>query len=157
VIPLASVGCYVPSGRYPLPSTLLMTVIPARSPVSAALLLSRPIRKGNPCRRVPAGITEFYRIGGAHAIAALAYGLPAFPVSTKSPARQRLGHSSQETRRLRLRHRHAGRPTEIVVTSEAGDPTWIAADLVAQAEHDPDAIAIFITTQPLLANPSLLK
>jgi histidinol dehydrogenase len=98
------------------------------------------------------GITEFYRLGGAHAIAALAYGTPSVPSVAKIvgpgnlfvTAAKRLVAFDCSIDML------AG-PTEIVVTSELGSPADIASDLVAQAEHDPEALAIFITTRTDLA------
>ena len=98
------------------------------------------------------GITEFYRVGGAHAIAALAYGTATIarvdkivgPGSLYVTAAKRLVAFDCAIDML------AG-PTEIVVTSERGDAAEIAADIVAQAEHDPEAVAIFVTTQNGLA------
>jgi histidinol dehydrogenase len=153
VVPLASAGCYVPSGRYPLPSTLLMTVIPAQVAGVERIVVVSP----HPVRETLAaaamlGVTEFYHLGGAHAIAALAYGTESLrrvdkivgPGNAWVTAAKKLVAFDCAIDML------AG-PTEIVVTSESGDPAAIAADLVAQAEHDPDAIAILITTRADLA------
>ena len=153
VLPLASAGCYVPSGRYPLPSTLLMTVIPAQVAGVERIVVVSP----HPAREVLAaaamlGVTEFYRIGGAQAIAALAYGTEtiarvdkiAGPGNAWVTAAKKLVAFDCAIDML------AG-PTEIVVTSEIGNPRAIAADLVAQAEHDPDALAVLITTRVDLA------
>lgn len=153
VRPLNSVGCYVPSGRHPLPSTLLMTTIPAQVAGVPRIVVVSP----NPATEALAaahllGITEFYRVGGAHAIAALAYGTATIrrvdkivgPGNLYVTAAKRLVAFDCAIDML------AG-PTEIVVTSERGRPADIAADLVAQAEHDPEALAIFITTKPDLA------
>jgi histidinol dehydrogenase len=153
VRPLASVGCYVPSGRHPLPSTLLMTVIPAQVAGVARIAVVSP--KPAPETLAAAhllGITEFYRLGGAHAVAALAYGTACIPSVTKIvgpgslyvTAAKRLVAFDCAIDML------AG-PTEIAVTSERGNATDIASDLVAQAEHDPEALAIFITTRADLA------
>jgi histidinol dehydrogenase len=153
VRPLCSVGCYVPSGRHPLPSTLLMTAIPARVAGVARIVAVSP--KPAPETLAAAhllGITEFYRVGGAHAIAALAYGTKSIqrvdkivgPGNLYVTAAKRLVAFDCAIDML------AG-PTEIVVTSERGDPSYIASDLVAQAEHDPEAVAIFITTREVLA------
>jgi histidinol dehydrogenase len=153
VRPLMSAGCYVPSGRHPLPSTLLMTAIPAQVAGVARVVVVSP----KPALETLAaahllGITEFYRIGGAHAIAALAYGTASLsrvdkivgPGSLYVTAAKRLVAFDCAIDML------AG-PTEIVVTSERGNAGDIAADLVAQAEHDPEALAIFITTRADLA------
>ena len=154
VRPLGSVGCYVPSGRYPLPSTMLMTVIPAQVAGVRRIVAVSP----KPAPETVAvagflGITEFYRIGGAQAIAALAYGTESIesvdkivgPGNAYVTAAKKLVSFDCAIDML------AG-PTEIVVTSERGDPEGIAADLVAQAEHDPDAVAVFITTNSALAD-----
>ncbi|MGB8259116.1 MAG: histidinol dehydrogenase [Terracidiphilus sp.] len=153
VRPLGSVGCYVPSGRHPLPSTLLMTAIPAQVAGVARIVAVSP--KPAPETLAAAhmlGITEFYRLGGAHAVAALAYGTVtiarvdkiAGPGNLYVTAAKRMVAFDCAIDML------AG-PTEIVVTSESGNPEEIAADLVAQAEHDPEALAVFITTRTELA------
>jgi len=154
VRPLDAVGCYVPGGRYPLPSTLLMTVIPAQVAGVQRIVVASP----NPAPEILAaaamlGITEFYRVGGAQAIAALAYG-----TQTISPVDKIVGPGNAYVTAAKKLVAFdcaidmlAG-PTEIVVTSENGNPEWIAADLVAQAEHDPDAVAIFVTTSATMAS-----
>jgi histidinol dehydrogenase len=153
VRPLGSVGCYVPSGRHPLPSTLLMTAIPAQVASVARIVAVSP--KPAPETLAAAhllGITEFYRLGGAHAIAALAYGTASLkrvdkivgPGNLYVTAAKRLVAFDCAIDML------AG-PTEIVVTSENGSAADIASDMVAQAEHDPEALAIFITTRADLA------
>ena len=153
VIPLASVGCYVPSGRYPLPSTLLMTVIPAQvAGVERIAVVSPHPAKETLAAAFLLGITEFYRVGGAHAIAALAYGTAKIPRVDKivGPGNAWVTAAKKLVAFDCAIDMLAG-PTEIVVTSETGDPASIAADLVAQAEHDPDAVAVFITTRAPLA------
>jgi histidinol dehydrogenase len=153
VRPLGSVGCYVPSGRHPLPSTLLMTAIPAQAAGVERIVAVSP----KPAQETLAaahllGIREFYRVGGAHAVAALAYGTENIarvdkivgPGSLFVTAAKRLVSFDCSIDML------AG-PTEIVVTSERGNVADIASDLVAQAEHDPEALAIFITTREALA------
>jgi histidinol dehydrogenase len=154
VRPLGSVGCYVPGGRYPLPSTLLMTATPAEvAGVSRIVVCSpKPVRETLAAAYL-AGVTEFYRIGGAQAIAALAYG-----TSTIAPVDKIVGPGNLfVTAAKTLVSNHCGidmpaGPTEIVVTSERGYPRGIAADLVAQAEHDPETLAILITSNEKLAN-----
>jgi histidinol dehydrogenase len=153
VRPLGSVGCYVPSGRHPLPSTLLMTAIPAQVAGVERIVVVSP----KPAAETLAaahllGITEFYRLGGAHAVAALAYGTATLPSVDKIVGPGNLYVTA--TKRLVAFDcaidMLAG-PTEIVVTSEGGRAEDIAADLVAQAEHDPEALAIFVTTREELA------
>jgi len=159
VRPLGSVGCYVPGGRYPLPSTLLMTVIPAQVAGVERIVVCSP----KPARETMAaaylcGVTEFYRIGGAQAIAALAYGTETVPAVDKIVGP---GNLYVTAAKMAVSH-HTGvdmpaGPTEIVVASEDGDSTGIAADLVAQAEHDPEALAVFITSKPELALEVVLE
>ena len=153
VRPLASVGCYVPSGRHPLPSTLLMTAIPAQVAGVRRIVAVSP--KPAPETLAAAhllGITEFYRLGGAHAVAALAYGTTTVPRVDKIVGPGNL-YVTAAKRLIAFEcaiDMLAG-PTEIVVTSERGNAVDIASDLVAQAEHDPEALAIFITTRADLA------
>jgi histidinol dehydrogenase len=154
VRPLGSVGCYVPGGRYPLVSTVMMTVIPAQVAGVKRIVVVSP----KPSQDVLAAaalleVGEFYRIGGAQAIAALAYG-------TKSIARVDKivgpGNSYVTTAKKLVSFDCAidflAGPTEAVVLRVSGDPRFIAADLVCQAEHDPDALAVFITTSRELAS-----
>jgi histidinol dehydrogenase len=153
VRPLGSVGCYVPSGRHPLPSTLLMTAIPAQvaGVERIAVVSPKPALETLAAAHL-LGITEFYRLGGAHAIAALAYGTATIPRVDKivGPGNLYVTAAKRLVAFDCAIDMLAG-PTEIVVTSEHGDATYIAADLVAQAEHDPEALAIFITTRADLA------
>lgn len=152
-LPLESVGCYVPGGRYPLPSTLLMTTLPAQvAGVPRVVVVSpRPARETLAAAHL-AGIHEFYRVGGAQAVAALAYGTASIPRVDKIVGPGNL----YVTTAKKLIAFDCGTdmlagPTEIVVASENGNPEWIAADLVAQAEHDPEALAILVTSNPDLA------
>ena len=153
VRPLASVGCYVPSGRHPLPSTLLMTAIPAQVAGVRRIVAVSP--KPAPETLAAAhllGITEFYRLGGAHAVAALAYGTTTVPRVDKivGPGNLYVTAAKRLVAFDCAIDMLAG-PTEFVVTSERGDAADIASDLVAQAEHDPEALTIFITTRADLA------
>ena len=153
VRPLGSVGCYIPSGRHSLPSTLLMTAIPAQVAGVQRIAVVSP--KPAPETLAAAhllGIAEFYRLGGAHAVAALAYGTASIervdkivgPGNLYVTAAKRLVAFDCAIDML------AG-PTEIVVASDNGSAADVASDLVAQAEHDPEALAIFITTRADLA------
>jgi histidinol dehydrogenase len=153
VRPLTSVGCYVPSGRHPLPSTMLMTAIPAQAAGVKRIVVVSP----TPATETLAaahllGITEFYRVGGAHAVAALSYGTDTIPRVDKivGPGNLYVTAAKRLVAFDCAIDMLAG-PTEIVVTSERGRPSDIASDLVAQAEHDPEALAIFITTRAELA------
>jgi len=153
VRPLESVGCYVPGGRYPLVSTLLMTVIPAQVAGVAQIRVVSP----KPSREVLAagamlGVREFYRVGGSQAVAALAYGTRTIPRVDKivGPGNAYVTVAKKLVAFDCAIDFLAG-PTEAVVMSDAGVPEFIAADLVSQAEHDPDALAVFITTSRRLA------
>jgi histidinol dehydrogenase len=153
VRPLESAGCYVPGGRYPLPSTLLMTVIPAQVAGVTEIRVVSP----RPARETLAaahhlGVREFYRVGGAQAIAALAYGTGSVPRVDKIVGPGNLFvTAAKKMVAFDCGIDFLAGPTEVVVLCEHGEPRFIAADLVAQAEHDPEALAIFITSSPELA------
>ncbi len=153
VRPVASVGCYVPGGRYPLPSSLLMTVLPAQVAGVARIVVTSP-RPASETLAAAAfcGVTEFYRVGGAQAIAALAYGTESVPRVDKivGPGNKFVTAAKKQVAFDCGIDFLAG-PTEVLIVSDSGNPEFIAADLIAQAEHDPDASALFITTSPELA------
>jgi histidinol dehydrogenase len=153
VRPIHSAGCYVPGGRYPLPSTMLMTVIPAQVAGVEEIRVASP----RPARETLAtafflGVHEIYRMGGAQAIAAFAYGTKSVPRMDKivGPGNLFVTAAKKQVAFDCAIDFLAG-PTEVVVVSEHGQPDFIAADLVAQAEHDPEALAVFITSSPNLA------
>jgi histidinol dehydrogenase len=153
VRPLGAVGCYVPSGRYPLPSTLLMTVIPAQvAGVERIVAVSPRPAKETLAAAALLGVSGFYRIGGAQAIAALAFGTESIRRVDKvvGPGNWYVTAAKKMVAFDCAIDMLAG-PTEIIVTSESGNAVGIAADLVAQAEHDPEALAILITTNRALA------
>lgn len=154
VRPLSSVGCYVPGGRYPLPSTLLMTVIPAQvAGVPRICVMSPRPHAVTLAAAALLRVDEVYRCGGSQAIAALAYGTESIgrvdkivgPGNRFVTAAKKLVSSDCAIDML------AG-PTEAVLYSDDGDARFLAADMVAQAEHDPDAIVVFITTRNQLAS-----
>jgi histidinol dehydrogenase len=153
VRPLESVGCYVPGGRYPLPSTVLMTVIPAQAAGVKQIRVASP-RPAQATLAAAAflGVREFYRVGGAQAIAALAYGTESIPRVDKivGPG-NRYVTAAKKLVAFDCAIEFLAGPTEAVIISKDGDAECIASDLVAQAEHDPDALCIFITTSRALA------
>jgi len=153
VRPLESVGCYVPGGRYPLPSTVLMTVIPAQVAGVRQIRIASP-RPAQATLAAAAflGVREFYRVGGAQAIAALAYGTEEIPRVDKivGPG-NRYVTAAKKLVAFDCAIEFLAGPTEAVIISADGDPACIASDLVAQAEHDPDALCVFITTSRALA------
>jgi histidinol dehydrogenase len=153
VLPLDRVGCYVPGGRYPLPSSLLMTAIPARVAGVPDVIAVCP--RPDPTvmyAALEAGVSRLFRLGGAHAIAALAYGTAKVPRVDRivGPGNAYVAAAKSLVSRDCAIDFVAG-PSEIAVLSTSGKPAWIAADLIAQAEHDPDARAILITPSLRLA------
>jgi len=153
VTPLDRVGCYVPGGRYPLPSSLLMTAIPAKVAGVSEILVACP----NPAPAVLAAameakVTRLFKMGGAHAIGAFAYGTRTVPVVDKivGPGSAYVSAAKAYVAADCAIDFYAG-PTEIVVVSQNGNPDWIASDLIAQAEHDPEARAILVTPSRSLA------
>jgi len=151
--PLESVGCYVPGGRYPLPSTLLMTVIPAQvAGVKRICVVSPQPQMETLAAAALLGIREVYRVGGAQGIAALAYGTETIPRVDKivGPGNVYVT-AAKKLVAFDCSIDFLAGPTEIVVVSHRGKPLMIASDLVAQAEHDPQAVVVFITTSRQLA------
>src|SRR5208283_1290845 len=147
------VGCYVPGGRYPLPSTLLMTAIPAQvAGVERIVVVSPNPQPATLAAAYLLGISEVHRCGGAQAIAALAYGTETIarvdkivgPGNTYVTAAKKLVSFDCAIDML------AG-PTEAVIYSETGNAGFLAWDMVAQAEHDPDAVVVFVSSCAALA------
>ena len=151
--PLSSVGCYVPGGRYPLPSTLLMTVIPAQvAGVKEIRVVSPRPAQATLAAAALLGVREFYRIGGAQAIAALAYGTTSIPRVNKIVGPGNLFvTTAKKIVAFDCAIDFLAGPTEGLVLCDDGEPSFIAADLVAQAEHDPDALVLLITQSRQLA------
>jgi histidinol dehydrogenase len=153
VAPLGRVGCYVPGGRYPLPSTLIMTAVPALAAgVSDVVVVSPRPENVVLAAAVEAGVTEVWPIGGAQAIGALAYGTDRIERVDKivGPGNAWVAAAKALVSRDCAIDFQAG-PSEIVVFADDGPAEWIAADLIAQAEHDPAARAILVTTRRTLA------
>lgn len=153
VRPLDRVACYVPGGRFPLPSTLLMSVIPAQVAGVREILVASP-------RPAPAvllaadelGVEKVFRVGGAQAIAAFAFGTESVPRADRivGPGNRYVAAAKKLVAGDCGIDFVAG-PTELIVLGSRGHPRWIASELVAQAEHDPDAVSIFITSSRRLA------
>ncbi|MGH2691314.1 MAG: histidinol dehydrogenase [Actinomycetota bacterium] len=147
VLPLASVGCYVPGGRAAYPSTVLMTALPARvAGVERVALSSPPAEDGSLPDSVlyaarVAEVDDVYRVGGAQAVAAMAYGTETVAAVDKivGPGNAYVTAAKQEVSAAVGIDLLAG-PTELVIVAGApADPVVLAVDLVAQAEHDPQA------------------
>ena len=153
VVPLRRVGCYVPAGRYPLPSSLLMTAIPARAAGVAEVVVCCPRPDAAVyAAAIEAGVDRLFQVGGAHAIAALAYGTATVPQVDKivGPGNRWVSAAKSLVSAECGIDFYAG-PTEILIVTATGPAKWIAADLIAQAEHDPDARAVLITSSARLA------
>ncbi len=153
VRPLERVACYVPGGRFPLPSTVLMSVIPAQVAGVREIFVTSP--RPAPVVIVAAdllGIKKIYRLGGAQAIAAFAYGTASVPRADKivGPGNRYVA-AAKKLLAGECGIDFVAGPTELVVAGARGRADWIAADLVAQAEHDPDAVAVLITPSRRLA------
>ena len=159
VTPLASVGVYVPGGKAAYPSSVLMNILPARvAGVPRIVMVTPPGRDGkvNPVTLTAAhlaGATEVYKVGGAQAIAALAFGTESVPRVDKivgpgnifvALAKKAVyGHVSIDS--------IAGPSEILVLADDSANPRYVAADLLSQAEHDELASAILVTTSPELA------
>jgi histidinol dehydrogenase len=153
VVPLARVGCYVPAGRYPLPSSLLMTAIPARSAGVPEVIVACPRPDATVfAAALEAGVDRLFHVGGAHAVAAMAYGTRTVPRVDKivGPGNRWVSAAKSLVTAHCAIDFYAG-PTEILILASKTPAAWVAADLVAQAEHDPDARAVCITTSRRVA------
>jgi len=153
VRPLESMGAYIPAGRYPLPSTLLMTVIPAQVAGVQTICVTSP----RPSEEILAtaaflGIPRIFRIGGAQAIAALAFGTATVPKVDRivGPGNIYVA-AAKKLLAGEVGIDFVAGPTEIVIIAEDGDPRYIAADMLAQAEHDVEASSLLLTTSKKLA------
>jgi histidinol dehydrogenase len=153
VRPIETIGCYIPGGKATLLSTLIMTAVPAQ--VAGAGRIVAVCSKPNDELLAAAGILgirEIARVGGAQAVAALAYGTKTIPRVDKicGPGNRFVTAAKQLVSYDCAIDLPAG-PTEAIVIASQGNPRWIAADLLAQAEHAPDAGSIFVTTSARLA------
>jgi len=157
--PIESVGCYVPGGQAAYPSTLVMTAVPAKvAGVPRIVVCSPPNAKGtlNPLVLVAAdicGVNEIYKVGGAQAIAALAYG-----TETIKPVRKIVGPGNKYVTTAKILvskdvaiDMPAGPSEVLVLADETANPRVVALDMVSQAEHSEDSIAGLITTSKKLA------
>jgi histidinol dehydrogenase len=148
VRPIEAVGCYVPGGRFSLLSTLLMTVIPAQvAGVKRIVVVSPKPNAEVLAAAAMLGVTRIARIGGAQAIAALAYGTNGIAAVDKifGPGNRFVTAAKQLVSGDCAIDLPAG-PTEAIVLADDGNPAWIATDLLAQAEHAPDAGSFMVTT-----------
>jgi histidinol dehydrogenase len=153
VRPLESVGCYAPGGRFPLFSTVLMTAVPALVAGVNNVYVASP--RPAPALRAAAHAaraTALFAVGGVQAIAALAYGTETIPRVDKIVGPGNIYVSAAKKLLAgEVAIDFIAGPTEIVIVAQEGDPEFLAADLLAQAEHDPRAAAILVTPSRALA------
>lgn len=154
VRPLDTVAAYVPAGRYPLPSTVMMTVIPAQVAGVPNICVASP----KPAPEVLGtaamlGVTNVFEMGGAQAIAAFAFGTRTVPRADRivGPGNIYVA-AAKKLLAGEVGIDFVAGPTEILIIAADGDPRAIAADMLAQAEHDVDASAILLTTSKRLAS-----
>jgi histidinol dehydrogenase len=153
VSPIESIGCYIPGGHFSLVSTLVMTAVAAK--VAGVSRIAAVCPRPNPELLAAAGVLgmeEIARIGGAQAIAALAYGTKSIPRVEKifGPGNKYVTAAKQLVSGDCAIDLPAG-PTEAIILAAEGNARWIAADLLAQAEHAKDAASFFVTSSPSLA------
>ena len=154
VIPLKRVGCYVPGGRYPLPSSALMSIIPAKvAGVKEVIVCSPKITPVIIVAADIAGADRIFCIGGIQAIGAMAYGTESVPQVDKivGPGNKYVTTAKKEVYGIVGIDFIAGPSEVLIIADETGNPEFIAADLLAQAEHDPNARTDLITTSKELA------
>ena len=159
VRPLESVGAYIPAGRYPLPSTLMMTVVPAQVAGVNRICVAcpRPVTEILGTARL-LGVTEVFRMGGAQAIAAFAFGTRTVPKADRivGPGNIYVA-AAKKLLAGEVGIDFVAGPTEILIVASEGEAKFLAADMLAQAEHDVDASAILLTTSKTLARSVALK
>jgi len=153
VRPLDTVAAYIPSGRYPLPSTLMMTMIPAQVAGVRNVCAASP-RPVNEVLGTASllGVSQFFLMGGAHAIAAFAFGTKTVPRADRivGPGNIYVA-AAKKLLAGEVGIDFVAGPTEILMIADDGNPAWIAADMLAQAEHDTEASAILLTRSKRLA------
>lgn len=153
VRPLDTIAAYIPAGRYPLPSTILMTVVPAQVAGVPSICVASP-RPVDEVFGTAAllGVNRVFEMGGAHAIAAFAYGTRTVPRADRivGPGNIYVA-AAKKLLAGEVGIDFVAGPTEILIIAAEGDPRHLAADMLAQAEHDVDASAVLLTTSKRLA------
>jgi histidinol dehydrogenase len=159
VRPIESVGCYIPGGRFSLLSTLLMTVIPAQVAGVKRIVVVSPKANEKLLAAVSLlGVQRIARVGGAQAIAALAYGTASIaPVDKIFGPGNRFVTAAKQLVSVDCAIDLPAGPTEAIVLANSGNAEWIAADLLAQAEHAPDAASFLVTTSRAFAQRMQLE
>lgn len=154
VRPLDTVGCYIPAGRYPLPSTLMMTALPARvaGVPNVCVCCPKPVPEILGTAHM-LGVSNVFLMGGAQAIAAFAYGTRTVPKADRivGPGSIYVA-AAKKLLAGEVGIDFVAGPTEVLIIAADGDPRHLAADMLAQAEHDVDASALLLTTSRKLAS-----
>jgi len=165
ITPIESAGVYVPGGKAFYPSSVLMNIVPARvAGVKEIVMVSPPSYKGSihpvvlAAARI-AGVSRVFRVGGAQAVAALAYGTERVPAVTKitGPGNTFVTAAKSIVRRVVDIDSEAGPSEVVVLADENARPDFVAAELLAQAEHDEDAMGMLITPSAALADAVLAR
>jgi histidinol dehydrogenase len=158
ISPLDTVGLYIPGGAAAYPSTVLMNAIPARVAGVPRIVAVTPAKAflSNPAiaaALVEAGVTEIYTIGGAQAVAALAYGTESIPKVAKivGPGNRYVAEAKRQVYGVVDIDAIAGPSEVVVIADETASAALVAADMLAQAEHDPTAAAVCVTTSEEVA------
>ena len=153
VLPIEKVGLYIPGGTAPLPSTVLMSAIPAKLAGCSEIVMTTPVQKNG--KILPemlaaakiAGVTKIFKAGGAQAIAALAYGTESVPKVDKivGPGNQYVAEAKRQVFGTVAIDMIAGPSEILIIADKTANPVYLAADLLSQAEHDKLATAVLIT------------
>ena len=159
VMPIEKVGLYVPGGTAPLPSTVLMSAIPAKLAGCSEIVMTTPVQKDG--KIMPemlaaakiAGVNKIFKVGGAQAIAALAYGTESVPKVDKivGPGNQYVAEAKRQVFGTVAIDMIAGPSEILIIADKTANPVYLAADLLSQAEHDKLATAVLITDDKELA------
>ncbi len=160
IIPIESIGCYIPGGNYPLPSSAIMTIVPAKAAgVKRIAAVSPKIQPVTVCAAYLAGADEIYRIGGVQAVAALAYGTQSIKKVNKitGPGNKFVTSAKKQVFGECGIDFLAGPSEVLIVADNSANPDFVAADMLAQCEHDKDARAFLICTSKEFAQKVNMK
>ncbi len=155
IIPLQRTGAYVPGGNYPLPSSAIMSCVPAKvAGVKEVIMCSPKIKDVTIVAGVLAGADRIFKVGGVQAIAAMAYGTESIPKVDKitGPGNKFVTFAKKQVFGACGIDFLAGPSEVMIIADESANPKFVAADFLAQCEHDADASGILITTDEKLAN-----
>jgi histidinol dehydrogenase len=153
-IPLSRVGCYIPGGRASYPSTVLMTALPAKVAGVSEIIVCTPPRADGTVHPLTlaackiAGVNRIFKTGGAQAIAGMAYGTKSIPQADKivGPGNVYVTYAKMKIRDFAEIDFPAGPSEVLIIADDFADAKMTAADILAQAEHDPNSVSILITT-----------